>query len=352
MATGLTLLLEERARQVAQKGPWGLHGSMAKSFPVSDHCDGSRFFNPVNHINWGWRDVLRWKRHAIRGPWPKWLDIQVKEPLPKPTGDAIAVNWINHCSFLLQTKEACLLVDPVYSRCAGPWGVLGPPRVHAPGIDFDALPRVTHVLLSHDHYDHCDLPTLRRLARRDKPVFVTPLGNGGLGRRAGFERIVELDWWQDQAWGDMRVTLTRSRHWSNRISGGRNGRLWGGFHIQTGACSVYFSGDTGFEESIFQELRSRLGSPDLSLLPIGAYLPRWFMSPQHCSPEEAVRMHQILESKCSVAMHWGCWNLADDGREEGPAALKAELQRLQLSPEEFRLLEPGEGVLASRIDKG
>jgi L-ascorbate metabolism protein UlaG (beta-lactamase superfamily) len=294
-----------------------------------------------------------------------------------PAVTAITATWINHSSFLLRIGGVNLLLDPVYSRRCGPFGLFGPRRVHAPGVAFDALPRIDAVLLSHDHYDHCDLATLRRLARRDAPAAFAPLGHRDLFRRAGFAdaRIRELDWWETAelesgtetggGGGRVRVTLTPAQHWSKRLGSPRCRRLWGGFFLETktparavatglgpgaggaqdaAARRVYFAGDSGYHAAIFRDIGARLGAPDLALLPVGAYEPRWFMSPQHCDPAEAVRMHLELGARLSVAMHWGAFQLTDEARDEPPRALLAALRAAGLPPEGFRVLEPGAAV--------
>lgn len=269
------------------------------------------------------------------------MEIAPQTP-PLSSGDTVAVTWINHASFLLQTPLGAVLTDPVYSPCCGPWGRLGPRRVHAPGIPFAALPPIAAVLLSHDHYDHCDLPTLARLARAHDPLLITPLGNAPLARRAGLRRIVELDWWQaHQIAPGLTVTATPSRHWSNRLSGHRNHRLWSGFHLRSGARTVQFVGDTGYDDQLFGEIPRKLGAPDLAIIPIGAYEPRWFMAAQHCNPAEAVQIHRDLGARRSVAMHWGCFQLTDEPRDEPPRALAVARAAAGLPDTAFTVLEPG-----------
>jgi L-ascorbate metabolism protein UlaG (beta-lactamase superfamily) len=203
------------------------------------------------------------------------------------------------------------------------------------------------VLLSHDHYDHCDLPTLRRLARRDDPVVVAPLGHRSLLAGAGLRRIVELDWWGDhRGEGGLKATLVPARHWSNRRPFGRNRRLWGGFLLQAGERRVYFLGDSGYEEGLFPRIRERCGAPDLALIPIGAYEPRWFMRTMHMNPEEAVRAHLEVGSRRSLAMHWGTFQLTDEGREEPVRALEAARARAGLKGPEFGALAIGESAFA------
>jgi L-ascorbate metabolism protein UlaG (beta-lactamase superfamily) len=205
-----------------------------------------------------------------------------------------------------------------------------------------SLPEISVILLSHDHYDHCDLPTLRELARRQDPWVVTPLGNGGLVRRAGLRKVVELDWWESwTAPEGTQVLLTPAKHWSNRLSGRRNGRLWGGFRVLSKRGALQFVGDTGYDPFLFQEIRRRLGPVDLAFIPIGAYEPRWFMAPQHCNPEEAVRIHRDLEARTSIAMHWGCWQLTDEAREAPPTQLAKALHEAGLDAADFQVLQPG-----------
>ncbi|MFI5337186.1 MAG: MBL fold metallo-hydrolase [Opitutales bacterium] len=320
---------------------------MPTRHPLSDHCDGRRFFNPRGHVNRTWLDVWRWRRTSRAQPWGPAPVVIPRAPPPVPDPPAWSCTWINHATFLLQTAAGTVVTDPVYSACAGPFGRFGPPRAHAPGIAFDQLPAIDLVLLSHDHYDHCDLPTLRQLARRHAPLGITPLGNGALLRRAGFapERIVELDWWQSHTTArGLEVTLTPSRHWSNRLSGPRNSRLWGGFFLRTGDQRLSFVGDTGYDPEYFVATRRRLGAPDLALIPIGAYEPRWFMAAQHCDPAEAVQIHRDLAAWRSVAMHWGTFQLTDEGRDEPVTALAAARAAAGLPEECFLALPPGDSV--------
>lgn len=320
----------------------------APRYPISDHCDGIHFFNPRAHVNRTWLDVIKWRRTSTAQPWPRQVEVAPrKTPLPERTAKA-ACTWINHATFLLQYPDINVLTDPVYSDCAGPFGRLGPRRVHLPGIAFPDLPRIDLILLSHDHYDHCDLPTLRRLATAHDPVVITPLGNAPLLRRAGFaaSRIIELDWWQQTRRGELDITLTPARHWSNRLSGSRNGRLWGGFYLQGSGQRIAFTGDTGYDPVFFRDIGRRLGSPNLALIPIGAYEPRWFMAPQHCNPEEALQIHTDLGAQRSIGMHWGTFQLTDEGRDEPVLALKAALAAQKLPAAHFTVLQPGETVMA------
>lgn len=318
---------------------------VAMTFPRSDHFNGKTFFNR-DHENRTFLDIWRWRRTRQLTAWPETVPLAPQPPPPLPREGQLVITWIGHATFLVQTTRGNVLTDPHFSARCGPFGVLGPRRVQPPGMRLDALPSIDCVLLSHDHYDHCDLASLRALARQADPLVITPLGNADLVRRAGFRRIVELDWWQTHAAPkEMNVTLTPARHWSNRLSGRRNGRLWGGFHLRHAGRTWWFAGDTGYDPDLFRSIRARLGSPEVAMIPIGAYEPRWFMRPMHCNPPEAVQIHRDVAAGTSLAMHWGAWQLTDEGREEPVRALAASLQTAGVPPSAFRAVMPGETVV-------
>jgi L-ascorbate metabolism protein UlaG (beta-lactamase superfamily) len=313
----------------------------------SDHFNGKTYFNPGGVSSRGVADLIRWKLTSRAAPWPRHVDV-ARHPLPPaPAGDGIVATWVGQSTFLVRSAASAVLTDPVFSATAGPFPGLGPRRVADPGIDFDALPRVDLVLLSHDHFDHCDLPTLRRLARRDNPQVVAPLGHRDLLSRAGFGRIAELDWWQAHECGPgLSVTLVPARHWSRRSPFGTNRRLWGGFMLRVGGRLVYFAGDSGFQEGLFAEIGRRCGAPDLAMIPIGAYEPRWFMESAHMNPAEAVRVHLEVGARRSIAMHWGTFQLTDEGRLEPVRALSEALGRAGVGAGDFSAPEIGASVSA------
>jgi L-ascorbate metabolism protein UlaG (beta-lactamase superfamily) len=313
-----------------------------RPYPVSDHCDGHRFFNPRVHINRSLREIWRWKRTSRPAPWPRRITFATVACPAAASG--VRVTWLGHAMVLIQTPTTTFLTDPNYSPCAGPFGLLGPRRVHPPAIVWDDLPNIHRVLLSHDHYDHCDLPTLRRLARRFPHVeIITPLGNGALAARAGFPvtRIHEMDWWEEIDVPGWRLTSTPARHWSNRLSGRLNGRLWSGFSLRNERSNVYYAGDTGYDPDMFRDIARRLGPPDLAVLPIGAYEPRWFMAAQHCNPEEAVRIHQELGARRSFGVHWGTFQLTDEAREKPVEELLAARQAARVAEADFPVVLAG-----------
>jgi L-ascorbate metabolism protein UlaG (beta-lactamase superfamily) len=314
-------------------------------FPPSDHCNGKTFFNPGERSERGLFDLLRWKFTAKPGLWPRWVDLPALPPPPAPGDGGIAVTWINHATFLIRTPHGNFLTDPVFSERTSPVAWAGPRRVHAPGAAFDALPGIDGVLLSHDHYDHCDLPTLRRLASTHRPRILAPLGHRALLASAGVDGVTELDWWQTHEWArGISIALTPTRHWCRRRPGATNHRLWGGFYLRAAGLGVYFLGDSAYDAALFSRIRGQMGKPDLALIPIGAYEPRWFMRSAHMNPAESAQAHRDIGSRSSIAMHWGCWQLSDEGREDPPRALAAALSAAGVSPAEFQTLTPGASV--------
>ncbi len=316
----------------------------------SDHFNGKTFFSR-GHVNRNWLEVLRWRLTSRGSRWPARVELTPQPPPPAPRGDEIVATWIGHATWLVQTTRGNFLFDPVFSERASPLQWAGPRRAHPPGLALAELPRIDTVFLSHDHYDHCDAPTLRRLAADHAPLFVTPLRNGDLLTAVGAQRVVELDWWQTLSpAAGVEVALTPTRHWSNRLGAPRNHRLWGGFFLTLGAAAnakrLWFAGDTGYDADSFRAIAARCGAPDLALIPIGAYEPRWFMAPMHMNPAEAVAAHRDVGARRSVAMHWGTFQLTDEAREAPVEALAAARQAAAVAEGEFGVLEPGASIVA------
>ena len=318
------------------------------TFPVSDHCDGRRFRNPHAPAGKSLGDVLRWILFEPSEPWPAVVPLPDTEPPPPlvAPGDC-AITFVNHCTFLLQWQGLRVLTDPIFSERASPLSWTGPRRVMPPGIRPEALPRVDVVLVSHNHYDHLDAPSLRWLFARDRPRVLTPLGNARILRRLGDVRITELDWWDAIDDCDLRVQLTPAQHWSSRARVPRNAALWGGFWLETHGTRVYFAADTGYGPH-FADIARRCGTADVSLLPIGAYEPRWFMRELHMNPDDAVRAHTDLGSALSIATHFGTFRLTNEGHD-APVRALAEARALRgVSPERFRVLRQGETFTVRR----
>jgi L-ascorbate metabolism protein UlaG (beta-lactamase superfamily) len=278
---------------------------------------------------------------ARRTPWPRTVELRPQVPTRRQRDNEIVITFIGHSTFLIQSADGNILTDPIYSRRAGPFGLLGPERARAPGVRFDDLPQIAVVLVSHSHYDHCDLNTITSLERRFSPLFITPLGNGRVVRRAGGRKVEELDWWDRSTLAQMSVMLTPAHHFAARTPLDRNRSLWGGFLLSTGGRTIYFAADTGYAPH-FSDIRERAGAVDLALLPIGAYEPRWFMKPLHMNPGEAVRAHMDLAARQSIGCHFGTFQLTTEGMDEPLMDLKAALQSAGVPREEFRTLEFGE----------
>lgn len=288
----------------------------------------------------GLPDIFRWKvLDPLRGA-PK-PDRSGFRPPQRPhdaelvKGDRPSLTWIGHATFLLTLGGQKVITDPV----------LGPtlpgfiPRHGEPGIPPEALPPVDVVLVTHNHYDHLDAWSLRRLG--PGPTYVTPLGNAGLLRAASAQRVVELDWWGTTEVGGLEITLTPARHWSMRFPWNRNDMLWGGFVVRSRDGAAYHSGDTAAFDG-FAEIGRRLGPIDWALLPIGAYDPRWFMGDQHINPEEAVEAAVQLQARTMVAMHWGTFRLTDERLDEPPRRARAQWQRRGLPDDRLWILDVGE----------
>ena len=309
-----------------------------------DH-DGRTFAYPGADPQASLLDVLRWAVTRRPARWPSRLPNPEPDPiLPRVTGEALRVTFVNHATVLIQTGGLNVLTDPVWSRRVSPSRFAGPARHREPGIPFDALPPVDAVLISHSHYDHMDLATLGRLRERDDPLFVVPLANAGYLRDGAGASAVELDWWGEQALSaDVGATLVPARHWSSRRPGDANRALWGGFVLRAPGGAVYFAGDTGYGDGEhFREARRRLGPFRLALLPIGAYEPRWFMRPQHMDPAEAVRALADLDAAHALAIHFGTFRLTDEGHDAPPRALALALERKGVAASRFRALGNGE----------
>jgi L-ascorbate metabolism protein UlaG (beta-lactamase superfamily) len=316
----------------------------------SDHFDGRRFFNPAGLAPRPFTDVPRMLREP-RTPWPAHVDVQPRTP-PTLEGDAAVVTFIGHATFLIQTGAGNILTDPMFSARAGPANLAGPRRVREPAVRFEDLPPIAIVLLSHNHYDHCDRATLRRLARRFDPLLVTPLGNAPLVRAAGIRRVEELDWWDTATLASMPIVQTPARHFSARTPFDRNRALWGGFVVSCAGARVYVAGDTAYGP-FFRDIGERLGPIDLACLPIGAYEPRWFMQAVHMDPAEAVQAHVDLAAARSVAMHYGTFQLTSEGIDDPLRGLEEARRARGIPAERFEALGFGDSIrLTSRSGGG
>lgn len=249
------------------------------------------------------------------------------------------ITWIGHATMLVRFDGTTFLTDPILSDRASPVSFAGPLRAVAPGVPLEALPTVDFATISHDHYDHADVPTIRALARRGVR-FVVPLGLGDVVREAGGEAI-ELDWWQSTRIGTVTVHCVPAQHFSGRSLFDRDRRLWGGFVVEGKTRRFYHAGDTGYFDG-FSEIGRRLGPIDLAAVPIGAYEPLAMMRFVHVIPEEAARAAVDLRAKRVVAMHFGTFVLTDEPLDEPPRRFLAETERLGVGADRAWVLKVGE----------
>lgn len=312
--------------------------------PVSDHFDGTRFFSPGQPAtDRSFKDIWKWYRQGSRAAWPGRVD--VLPAVPPERSDAPRLTMVGHASVLIQVAGLNILTDPVWSDRASPLSFLGPKRVAAPGIEFERLPPIDVVLLSHNHYDHLDLASLKRLQKQHAPRMIMPLGTDAtvLGGVRGAQ-VVTGDWGDQLVVSDrVRVSLTPANHWSSRGLRDRRMALWSGFWLDTDQGSIWFAGDTGYGDgAIFRAIRTRHGTPDIALIPIGAYEPRWFMKPQHVGPDEAVLIFQDVGARRALGMHWGTFQLTDERREEPVELLQDSLKEVGIPDHHFLAFGPGD----------
>lgn len=316
--------------------------------------EDGKFRNLHPHPRRGWWDLLRWQfglgpreRATVdRTVLPKAYDPEV-EPVDvmkirRPPRENIQLTWIGHATFLLQVDGLNFLTDPVFARFCAPWPMWSLRRRAPLPLRLEQLPTIHGVLVSHNHYDHLDASVVRHLPN-DVTWFV-PLGLGEWFRQRGVDNLVEMDWWQEAEYGPVSVVAVPAQHFSSRTPFDRNLTLWCGFVLRTKYGNIYFVGDSGYAPT-FADIGHHLGPMRLSLIPIGAYQPRWFLAPMHLNPDEAVRVHLDVRSEFSVGMHWGTFNLTDEPLAEPPIALRHQLARRHVPATSFRTLRFGETIV-------
>jgi L-ascorbate metabolism protein UlaG (beta-lactamase superfamily) len=289
-----------------------------------------RFIAPPENKKKGLFDVLKWKFNSRPKPWPNWREAPALQAMNKPAASQISATWINHSTVLLRVDGLNILTDPVFSDFVGPHSWLGVKRKTPPSQTLASLPPIDVVLISHNHYDHLDAPSIKTLLTLCKPLFITPLGNAPLLKSLGCSRVVELDWWERYE----NITLTPALHWSRRTFWDTCRALWGGFVIESKSLKIFFAGDTGYA-SHFKKIYEKFGPMDLSLLPIGAYAPRWFMKEAHMDPTDAAEAHIDLHSKLSLGIHFGTFRLTDEGIDDPIHDLKEALDKARINPLSF-----------------
>lgn len=282
--------------------------------PVSDHFDGERFFNPEDRAprapeRRGRRSFLSRWASGDRARWPDHVPVRQTVPPARVNGNAMRVTWIGHATVLVQTDGLNILTDPIWSERASPFSFIGPKRVRAPGVRFEDLPRIDLVLVSHNHYDHMDLPTLERLWRRDRPLIVTSLGNDAILKWHGI-KAKAADWGgRVPVRPGVSVVVERVHHWGSRWGSDRNRALWSGFTVRLPGGDIFFAGDTGYGDGTWVRQAAARGPVRLAVLPIGAYAPRDVMRGNHMNPPEAMRVYKALHPVMGLGIHWGTFQL-------------------------------------------
>ncbi len=315
---------------------------------TAEHHTKNGFRNQVGEMPG--KSITKYLSMRLKTPHPNQKSNLHKVPVvaaAKPAAGDKKATWIGHSTLLLQNEGINVLTDPVFSKRASFSQLVGPARYFPPALAIEQLPQIHAVVISHNHYDHMDVDSIRQLAKRpNPPLWVVPLENARHLRGFGIpeKQIVELDWWQSHTMLDGKLTLTAtpSQHWSKRSAWDTNYSLWAAFAIDMAGWKLWFGGDTGYNEKTFVEIGERLGPFDVGLIPIGAYDPEWFMGYGHVNPAEALRIHQDIAAKQSVAIHWGTFQLTAEPVHEPPLRLADALQAQQLPVESFTTMAIGE----------
>jgi N-acyl-phosphatidylethanolamine-hydrolysing phospholipase D len=316
------------------------------------HTEDGRFRNPwPNSQLHGIGDLIKWmltrseKRKSQERIKRRHIQVQKVPPVAE---DALSVTWIGHSSFLLRSSGVSVLTDPVWSERASPVSFAGPRRIVSPGVAFEDLPHVDLTVLSHDHYDHLDDATIRNLIKRfPEMTWIAPVGVGRFLKKRGARSVFELDWWDEVTVGNVQIGCTPAQHFSGRYPWNRNATLWCGWSLKFKDSSVFFAGDTALHPE-FGAIAERFGPFDASILPIGAYDPRWFMRAVHMGPEEAVNAFQAVQSANPhtsgrmIGSHWGTFRLTDEPVDEPPKLARQAWNAAALPPGNLWIMSHGE----------
>lgn len=320
-------------------------GSAARPMrPISDHFDGKHFFNPTLPKGYVPRISSVFKMLSEKkSSWPKTAKNLGTPRMHEELGPGdVAITFIGHVTFLIQMPGINILTDPIWSKRASPFRRIGPRRVRSPAVAFDDLPPIDLILISHNHYDHLDLKTLKRLQERFAPKALIAAGDKRLVQSTGLTDVHEFDWWDElQLRPGLKVTFAPTQHFSARSLWNRQKSLWGGFMIENEGRRVFFCGDAGYS-SHFVDIKKRLGAPDIALFGIGSYEPRWFMRSMHMNPAEAVQAHEDIGSKQSIAMHFGTFRMSAEGIDQPKDELRIALSQKGISEDSFAVLKEGE----------
>jgi L-ascorbate metabolism protein UlaG (beta-lactamase superfamily) len=309
---------------------------------MSSYFDGQRFHNQNRNLSRkSFKDFLTWRFKSKKQTWPKQINSQPLTYTQNTTPEKLRYTFINHATVLIEHQGITFLTDPLFSERASPFQFIGPKRVRKPAITPESLPKIDIILLSHNHYDHMDIPTLKWLAKRDNPLIITGLHNSIYLRKHNIHHTYELNWGKSYSHKGFEIYYEPAQHWSKRTLNDDFKALWGAFMVITpNNHKIYFAGDTGYTKH-FKQMYKKHGSTDLALLPIGAYEPRWFMKNFHMNPDDAVQAHCDLQSKHSLAIHFGTFQLTDEAIDEPEKDLRIAIKKYNVSSDEFELPDWG-----------
>lgn len=323
---------------------------------ATHHRPGGGFQNPWPSAQMhGFLDFLKWslieRRRNPRRPDPdpaSFIQAHADFVVPRADPEILTITWVGHTTFLIQIGGLNVLTDPVWSERASPVQFIGPRRWVPPAVDFDRLPPIDAVLLSHDHYDHLDAPTISRLVERYPAIgWFAPLGVEAFLRNRGAREVTDSDWWDVSRIGNLQLTCVPAQHFSGRTLGKRNKTLWCGWVLRSPTHSLFFAGDTALHPE-FSSIATRCGPFDAAILPIGAYEPRWFMGSVHMNPEDCVSAVAQLKTGQNgkrlvmTAAHWGTFKLTDEPMDEPPARMRERWQSSGFDNKDLWVMRHGE----------
>ncbi|MGN8225643.1 MBL fold metallo-hydrolase [Gracilimonas sp. BCB1] len=312
--------------------------------PKSDHFNGTTFENPGEVPSKDFFDVMKWYFQRDQGEWsvvPE-EEITFAERPDDNVTTGMKITYVNHSTFLIQTAGVNILTDPVWSERVSPMSFAGPKRFRPPGVRFEDLPPIDLIIISHNHYDHLDINTLKKLNEQFEPRVIVPLGVDLYLNQEGIENTLALDWKEKQPIdSDITIHSVQAQHFSARGLFDRDKTFWSGYVIDTPVGSVYFAGDTGYGD-FFKQIGEQHPNIKVGLIPIGAYKPRWFMKPMHVNPEEAIQIHKDVGAEISFGMHFGTFPLADDGMKDPENDFTQAMQQPENTGVNFKLLTEGD----------
>ena len=314
--------------------------SLFKPFKIEN---GIFVNNYVSHKS-NFKDFWKWRKESNK---PESIEFPLAKNNPKYLKSnkyERTITWVGHSTFLIQIDGINILTDPHFTKRASPLSFIGPSRTTPPGLKIDDLPFINLVLISHNHYDHLDAKTIKQLLRKqniNQPIFFVPLKLKESISKLGASNVIEHEWWQMSKYKTLEIYSVPVQHWSKRTFNDTNKTLWCGWVVKMSSFKYFFVGDTGYSKD-FQDIQKMFGEFDLCTIPIGAYAPRWFMKDSHCNVEEAIQIHRDVNSKKSIAMHWGTFQLTDEPMDEPIKLLKKLSKKFKLKKDEFSYMVHGQ----------